>query len=566
MLYNWKNKDAEQKVKIIMGNQRRFETVRQYYNDLWSMITQVFRPRRYSILDNSSRRKGERYGANIFDQGPANSLFKFVSGKLGYMVNRSVPWIQFISTDTKLMRMDHIKNYFDESKEQVLSAVNRSNLYSALVPHSMDADSIGTSVMIPILDDVKDRVVFDVVHPGESYIGVDQFGDANIYHRCPLKLTRMTALEKFGKEKLPRDWFDTETGELKDVLEEDDYIWACYPNDDRDNTSKLGIDKKYYTMCVLKSGSKKNESMLVYESGRDYFPRCYRSGRESGAAYGTSIASDCLTAALTGNKLAEKGVEAAHKSVDPAKMASKSLKSSLRTAGGGRPGSTVWVDDINREGVKLWQDRLNWPTTDAQIQRLDEMIQDRMFIRFFEMLSAGDLKARTAYEVSQMMAEKATLMSNIIDTLEQEALEPNIAVFVHEETKANRMPDVPGELMESGGRIDIQYLGPLAQMQRSLLRSRGTIDALAIIEQMMGMSKEVGWVFDWRQMAEDVTIAQGLPQKLITSDDQQDEMAAQDAKMQQIALQAKVMETAGKAAPGLGKAPEEGSMLEGAAA
>jgi len=80
------------------------------------------------------------------------------------------------------------------------------------------------------------------------------------------------------------------------------------------------------------------------------------------------------------------------------------------------------------------------------------------------------------------------------------------------------------------------------------------------------MSKEVGWVFDWRQMAEDVTIAQGLPQKLITSDDQQDEMAAQDAKMQQIALQAKVMETAGKAAPGLGKAPEEGSMLEGAAA
>ena len=182
------------------------------------------------------------------------------------------------------------------------------------------------------------------------------------------------------------------------------------------------------------------------------------------------------------------------------------------------------------------------------------------------MLSAGDLKARTAYEVSQMMAEKATLMSHIIDTLEQEALEPNIAVFVHEETKANRMPDVPPELYESGGKIDIQYLGPLAQMQRSLLRSRGTIDALAIIEQMMNMSKEVGWVFDWRQMAEDVTIAQGLPQKLITSDEEQEAAAAQDAKMKQMAMQAQVMETVGKAAPGLGKAPEEGSMLEGAAA
>ena len=237
MLYNWKDKDDEQKVKIIEGNQRKFETIRHYYDDLHLAITQIFRPRRHNLLINKSRRKGEQYGANIFDQGPANSLFKFVSGKLGYMVNRSVPWIQFTSTDTKLSRLDHIKNYFDESREQVLSAVNRSNLYSALVPHAMDADSIGTSVMIPMLDNVKDRVVFDVVHPGESYIGVDQFGDANVYHRYPLKLTRMTAQEKFGGSKLPNEWYDEKSGELKDALEEDDYIWACYPNDDRDKYS-----------------------------------------------------------------------------------------------------------------------------------------------------------------------------------------------------------------------------------------------------------------------------------------------------------------------------------------
>jgi hypothetical protein len=465
-MYNFKSMTDEQKVKLITGNQVRFEKARQRYNDLWSLIVKVFRPRRYDILPNSERLKGEQYGAKVYDQSPANALFKFTSGKLGYMVNRSVPWIQFLSTDSKLMELDHVKAFMQEAAEQVLYAAGRSNLYSSLVPHSLDADSIGTSVMIPMIDPVKDRVVFDVSHPRDSYIATDRFGDVKVYQR-PLKLKRMTALEMFGEDKLPDEWF--ENGQLKEILAEDEYIWCVYPNDDRDNTSRLSRDKKYLTMCVRNAGSSVEKSRLVYESGRDYFPVCYRAGRESGADYGTSIAADCLTAALVTNKLGEKAVDAAHKAVEPPKVASKTIRSTLRT----NAGSTTFVDDIEKEGVKTWMDRLNWPVTDAQMQRLDEQIQDRMFIRFFEMLSAGDLKARTAYEVSQMMSEKATLMSTIIDTFEQEVLEPAIAILITEETKAGRMPYPPEELLMSGGKVDIRYLGPLAQLQRSLLRSRG---------------------------------------------------------------------------------------------
>ena len=83
---------------------------------------------------------------------------------------------------------------------------------------------------------------------------------------------------------------------------------------------------------------------------------------------------------------------------------------------------------------------------------------------------------------------------------------------------------------------------------------------------MLAMSKEVGWVFNWRQIAEDVTIAQGMPQKLINSDEQQDGMAQQDAQMQQAAVKAEMMQAAGKSVPGLSKAPEEGSMMDAASA
>lgn len=558
-MFNWKGKTDEYKVELITSTQKRLERRRQHNENLWELITKIFRPRRYDILGTQER--GKQYGADIFDQGPSNNLAKFSGGRVGYMVNRAVPWIQFISLNRQEMELDHIKEYMQNAGEQVLYAAGRSTFYSSVVPHSLDADSIGTSVMIPLLDEKKDRVVFDVVHPRDSYIGVDMYGDPKLYHRSPLKLTRMTAEELFGADKLPSVWYKDgkRSSGLKEHMAEDKYLWAVYPNDDRIDGSLTNDDMPYKVFIILRGSRENNKSNLVYERGRDHFPIIYRTGLESGAEYGTSIAADCLTAALVLNKLGEKGIEAAHRAVDPPKVASRSIRPSLELAGGGRPGSTTWVSDIQSEGVKTWMDRLNWPITDAQMQRLDEQIKDRMFIKFFEMLSAGDIKIRTAYEVSQMMAEKATLMSTIVDTFEQACLEPSLEVLITEETKAGRMPEPPEELLISGGRVDIRYLGPLAQLQRSLLRSKGTIDALSIIQQMMEMNAQVGWKFDWLGLAEDVAIAQGMPQKHVLSDAEVDAIRQQTEAKQEMQEQALLAESLGKAVPGLSKAPEAGS-------
>ena len=553
-MYNWKNKSDKQKVKFITAQHERMVRMRQLYEDLWELIVKIFRPRRYDIL--GMRQKGEQYGADIYDQGPSNALAKFSGGRVGYMVNRAVPWIQFSTLDDTLMQLDHIKEYLQNAAVQVLFAAGRSNFYSAVVPASLDADSIGTSVMVPMLDERKDRVMFDVVHPSNSYIGTDQFGDANVYHRSPLRLTRNSAEEMFGSDRLPLTWYtDEKPKQLKEPMQEDRYLWTVYPNDDRESGSLLDEDKPFKVLVVLRGDNSSKDDNLVYERGRDNFPICYRTGRESGAQYGTSISADCLTAALVTNKLAEKGILAAHMAVEPPTIVSKSLRPSLNLS----PGGKTFVDNIATESVKTVLESLRWPITDAQIQRLDDQIQDRMFIRFFEMLSAGDIKVRTAFEVSQMMSEKATLMSTIVDTFEQECLAPSIGVLIQEETKAGRMPPVPDEILMAGGNVDIRYLGPLAQLQRSLLRSKGTIDALGLIQQMMEMNEQVGWKFDWLGLAEDVAVAQGMPQKFILSDAEVGKIAQEDAERQAAEQQAALMEVAGKAAPGLGKSPEEGS-------
>ena len=552
-MFEWKSKSDDQIADYVVKNQGRLEEKRRNYEDLWEKIVTIFRPRRYDIL--GERKKGEQYGADIFDQQPANALNKFVGGLLGYMVSRRIPWIQFMAQGYRLMELDHIKEYCQSAAEQILYAANRSNFYSALVPHALDAHSAGTSVMIPTTDELRDRVVFDVIHPRDSYIAVDKFGYPNIYHR-DLILTAITAVDMFGKEALPVKIVKDAEG--KSPFSEHEFIWAVYPNGDRDTDSLRATDKPYAVFCVLKASRGENKSRLVLKDGRDNFPICWRSLRESGASYGTSLAADCLTSALIANKLGEKALIAAHKAVEPPVVYSSTLRPSLHL----NPGGRTPVADLNREGVKPIMDRLNWPITDAQMEKIHAQIDDRFFIRFFEMLSESDLKARTAYEVSQMMGEKAVLMSTIIDTFEQETIEPAIEVLIAAESAAGRMPDPPDEIIESGGRIDLDYIGPLAQLQRSLLKSKGIIDSLSIVQAIMALNVEAGWKINWLELIEEAVIAQGMPQKLILSDDEVRQIQEAQAQRQQALEQAEMVEKVGKVIPGLGKPVAPGSPAE----
>lgn len=539
-MYNWKGKSDAGIASLIVATHQRLKTKRQIYDDLSDILVRIFQPRRHSILGR--HQKGKQFGAQIYSQAPANTLHRHVGGKIGYMVNRAVPWIQLITPSRELMKLDHIKNYAQESAEQITYAVNRSNFYSMVYPHTMDTDCVGTSVVIPSRDEANDRNYYDVVHPRDSFIAEDAYGNPVAYHR-ELKLTRHTAEGLFTPDKLPANWYKEDkkagTRDLKDPLHEDPYLWTVYKNGDRDHDSYLAIDEPYIVFCVLLGNVQAGGSQLVYKNGRTHFVFVTRGGRESGTAYGTSISSDCLTAALVTNKLEEKSIAAAHLVVEPPIQASSTLRTTLQTKAGGR----TWVDDINREGAKTWLDNFQWPITDAQMERLTVQMEDRMFVKVLEMLSAGSKIERTAYEVSQMMSEKATLMSTIVDGFEQETLHPVIQNEITTETEAGRMPDVPGEIMERGGRVDIVFLGPLAQLQRSLLRSKGTIDALALIERIILLNEQAGWKVDWNELIEEVSIAQGMPQRLFLSDEAVAEIAAgaqQQAEREQQMEQLKI--------------------------
>ncbi|MCK5605432.1 hypothetical protein KAR91_26305, partial [Candidatus Pacearchaeota archaeon] len=168
--------------------------------------------------------------------------------------------------------------------------------------------------------------------------------------------------------------------------------------------------------------------------------------------------------------------------------------------------------------------------------------------------SSGDFdKVKTAYEVSQMMGEKATLMSTIVDTFEQESLEPCIAMLVKEETAAGRMPDVPDELLDSGGKVNIRYIGPLHQLQQTLLRGKSITDAVAIIAMMKELDEFVPLKFDIMEMAEEATVAIGLSQRMVKSETEVRRIIEETTQRQQALEQAELAEKGAGASANLSK-------------
>ena len=125
------------------------------------------------------------------------------------------------------------------------------------------------------------------------------------------------------------------------------------------------------------------------------------------------------------------------------------------------------------------------------------------------------------------------------------------------------MPPMPREIAESGGTINFILTGPLAQAQRRirvLQPINETIDVLGPMAAILGPEMLDGIKKD--ELQEIVMEAGSFPQSAINSRDERKVIREQRAADLARREQQQLMLEAAKVAPGLAKAPEEGSIQE----
>lgn len=570
----------EQIAKVIIANFEQMKTIRQPGEALRTLCSKLFLPRRWDMLRTAQ--KGQQFGAKIYDQHPANSSNKFVLGFLGYMISRAVPWLAFGTSNREAQKDDNVKQYLQEVAEQVLWSIGRSNFYGTSVWLAKDATVIGSGTAMPEENLAEGKICYQNVHPGEAYLADDRWGKIGIFIR-PMNLDAMTLLEQFEESKLPADVLRNAKAEgaTGNPFVTYPVLYAYYKNVKPVAGSLNPEDYKYKTFYILLKSKDVNSNVILQKSGTNTAIPNWRPNKEQGWPYGISLAAETLTAALQVNKLSEKTLEDVHKKVEPPLRAHKNLRGNLQARAGGR----TWFDKIDETVEKLYDTGSGDLISKEFIQRIDTQIEDAFYIRFFEALRPGEGPQRTAYEVSQLKGQTANLMTSLVSEFEEQYLEQIVQLHFDFETKTGRMPTPPDILFdqrpewlgrvpgtESNRRnsirnadmadIDISYIGPLAQVQKSLIASQGIIDGLALANQIKQMWPNALIKINELELIEDALIAQNFPQSLFKTDDQMEEIFRIQEEKEQAQEQAAMMIEAAKVVPNLQKASEAGSPLE----
>ncbi|KKL61022.1 hypothetical protein LCGC14_2199500, partial [marine sediment metagenome] len=504
-----------------------------------------------------------QYGTRVYDGHPANAANKFALGMLAHMMSRNVPWVQFITSDVRLMKDDNVKKYLQGAADQIHAGLNESDLYGQSVWFAKDATVIGTGVNIPEENEIEGKMHYETIHPKNAFLQYDRWGNLIVVHR-PIQITALDSMIQFDKSKLPAKLLRDAKGEGQgNPFAKYEYLMGMYKNPKPDPNSERSEEKSWKVFFVLLKGQgqgKKNR--LVQHSGTDLAPNAWTYGREPGINYGTSIAADALTEGLQANKLGELMLILAHREADPSLIVPQALEHKLQTMPGGR--TFVPERYTGKDVIQETLSRGKWQIDDAQSDRIHATIDDKFFVPLWDALMTLQGPQKTLGEVLQIQGNKAILLSPVSESFEcQYLLRVVDNQWFFEESIAGRMPDVPDILLEPKNRnIKTIFIGPLAQLQRATAQTRGTINALAVIQEIAGMWPSSLVKINEMELIEEAALSQGMKQSLIRSDEEVKAILQAQAAKEQAELEAQQLTDAAKVVPGLGKAVEQGSPLE----
>ena len=207
----------------------------------------------------------------------------------------------------------------------------------------------------------------------------------------------------------------------------------------------------------------------------------------------------------------------------------------------------------------------NFEATNDIMERKQRSIKERFHVDTFLMLANLNGKGqRTAYEVSEMMAEKAAVLGAELGPLNTE-LDHILDRVYQIEDEAGRMPAPPDILYELAEqdphlRFDPVYMGPLAQAQRERFSKDGIRKFLTEIVPLAQMDQEVLDDYDFKEAGRIMADTNGVPASMIRS--KEDAAAIRQARTEAIAQQNQ-MEAMQEAAQGMKTASEADKNMNG---
>ncbi|HDZ25108.1 hypothetical protein LCGC14_0359560 [marine sediment metagenome] len=489
--------------------------IRQPMDDgIWKDLGENLSPYREDMVggvnNKGTLQRGRRKATKIFDSSALNYLNIFADGLHGNMINPSIVWfIQRLPRQYRFLEdIPEVLAWMQDTQEVIYSAFQNSNFYSQMRQYFKDGGSIGTANLFVEEDSVENRLVFHALHPRESYIAEDKFGNVDTVFRV-FPVTARVIKDMFGLDKMS---MTAKQAYANNPFTEIDIVHAVYPNDEFDR-SKLGNKFKKFASRWFERDAIDN-SPFLREKGYDNFPfHVWRYYRGDPGPYGDSPGVFALAEIMGLQAMRKTLLRAGHISTDPAYNVPGEMKGKVRI----HPGGMNYIGPDYNRIIRPVTTGIQYPIGKDMVEDSREILKRHFHVDFFLMLEQAE-RQMTAREVIERMGEKASILAASIGDLTV-MLDSIIDTVFDIEFKAGRISKPPRILSEvmGGQRIPTEYQGPLAQAQRRLFETRGIVDSLEMTVPYMEFFPQVQDLINTDRTFRDLLTSFGFPQDNLNS-------------------------------------------------
>lgn len=446
----------DSRAKDLLARHERMKGGRTNWESLWQQIAERILPR--SAEFTGQRTPGEKRTERQFDSTAPLALERFAAALHSLLTPSTQQWHGVGLNDEEQDRMRDVRIFCEAMTRTLFKARYRTdaNFASQMTEVYMSLGAFGTGVMF--VDEWPGYgLVYKAIHLAEVYLSENAVGRIDTVHR-EYQYTARQAAQAFGIDVLPDKMKTALDKGLNDLFT---IVHCVYPNEERAHGRMdwRGWPIASYHLAV-------DGCAVLRESGYRTMPyavsRYVTSPRE---VYGRSPAMTVLPDIKMINEMEKTTIRAGHRMVDPPLLlqADGALSPFQLTPGALNYGT------LNDQGQPLVQPmefgtQLPWVFEMSDAKR--KLIQDAFLITLFQILV--ETPTMTATEALLRAQEKGALLAPTMGRQQNELLGPIIEREIDILGRAGQLPqDVPQEIIDAGGAIEIKYTSPLARLQRS---------------------------------------------------------------------------------------------------
>jgi len=514
---------VDSRAQEIIRQHSQMEGERGTWENHWKEIAERILPRQ-DWFQASNKTQGDKRTEKMFDATASLALERFAAAMESMLTPRTQHWHKLKVTDSYLSKNKQVNQYLDEVT-QILFQVRyspKANFASQAHEAYMSLGAFGTGALF--IDDIIGKGIrYKSIHLSEIYFAENHAGVIDKVHR-KFEMTARQAAQKWGTDNLP--------DKMKSMLEVNpeaifEFIHCVKPNEERMAGRKDYRGMPYISYYLSIEGMK-----MMSEGGYQSFPyavsRYVTSPKE---IYGRSPAMLVLPDIKMINETSKTVLRAAHKAVDPPLLLQED---GVLQAFNARP-SALNFGGINERGEQMVRPLETGANVNLGLDMMEQrrkVINDAFLITLFQILV--DAPTMTATEAMLRAQEKGALLAPTMGRQQSEMLGPMIERELDILARAGVLPEMPDELREAQGEVQIEYISPLNRAQRA----EDGVAILRTLESVTGLAQfdpDVLMVFDSKKIARELADINGVPAKVMRSEEEIIFMKDQQAQQQQLA-------------------------------